>query len=131
MLNPIVSAIETHKMVEGAIYGLKPNAINVFDFDKGNLIFPQVDTLTVIQIVFMEPGIFTLNATKGVTFSLGCGEFDQMETQPGEQTFDCQPSFMYYPKHKKWVVLSQGSFIVGKDEPEEKKEKKSWFPFSK
>lgn len=130
MLNPIIARINTQKMVEGNIYGLKAGEINVFDFDKGNLIFPTPSELSVLQIVFLEPGIFNLVAPRGVSFCLGCNVYTDMEIQPGEQTFDCQPSFMYYPKRKQWVVLSNGSFIVDKEKPEEpKEEKKSWLPF--
>jgi hypothetical protein len=131
-MNPVLSILYPHKQVEGNIYGLKKDCINSFTFDKGNLVFPVPEDLSVLQLVFLEHGCFRLIAPSGISFSLGANNFDEMEIHPGEQTFDCQPSFMYYPPRKQWVVLSNGSFITfDRDKEEIQQEKKSWFPFTK
>lgn len=130
-MNPLVSSINVMNMVEGNIYGLKANEINVFDFEKGNIVFPVPESLAILQIVFLEPGLFRLVAPTGITFSLGCNNFTDLEVQPGEPTFDCCPCFMYYPKRKQWVIMSQGSFITFDRENDTKEEKKSWLPFFK
>ena len=121
MLSSIVNKTYFHEENVYKFYYLKEDCINIIDFDQGDLIFPKLDRLCMIQLAFVNAGEFNLVCDGKdhfcrEKFLLGTKYYKKISTCPGTPGFDCQPSFMYIHKKNKWFVLSQGQFVIDEGE---------------
>lgn len=99
--------LKEFKETRKGVYYVEPNCINIIQGRKGKIIFPDMESMCQLQIIFMREGEFELSA-QDKEFKIGSMSGRIITHKPGEPGYDTQPSFVYAKPQECWVIISIG-----------------------
>lgn len=99
--------IKEFKRTRKGIYHVEPNCINIIQGRKGKIVFPDMESMCQLQIIFMSEGEFELSA-HDKEFKIGSMIGKIIKHKPGQPGYDTQPSFVYAKDQECWVIISIG-----------------------
>lgn len=95
---------------ENGLLSPKISCLNIIDCTEGEIILPLVSKICLLEILFIETGVFKISA-HGKDIRLGSCQDNYVTTRPGEVGFDTQPRFLYSDKKNEWFCLTPGLLI--------------------